>query len=76
MPGGCTTEAGRFKALPTLQCYDLVAGRWDTGCVPMTQARSYLGVAALHGEIWAEGGGWWDAREGLHALASVEMVQC
>ena len=73
MPGGCTTEAGRFKALPTLQCYDLVAGRWDTGCVPMAEARSIHGVAGLHGEVWAVGGAWWDADQIIHARASVEV---
>ena len=58
MPGGCTTEAGRFKALPTLQCYDLVAGRWDTGCAPLAQAQARIdhGVAAMHGEVWVVGG--------------------
>ena len=45
---------------PILQCYDLVAGRWDTGCAPMGQARYSHAVAALHGEVWAVGGEWWD----------------
>ena len=62
-----------MNVLPTLQCYDLVAGRWDTGCLPMAQARFSHGVAALHGEIWGVGGGWWDADQIFHALASVEV---
>ena len=46
-------------SLPILQCYDMAAGRWDTSCVPMAQARTDHGVAALHGEVWAVGGTLW-----------------
>ena len=55
VPGGST---GRdLNSAPTiLQCYDLVAGRWDASCVPMAQARTSHGVAALHGEVWVVGG--------------------
>ena len=42
VPGGGTREAGRLTAQPTLQSYDLVAGRWDTGYAPMAQARNAL----------------------------------
>ena len=40
----------------SLQCYDMAAGRWDTSCAPMAEARSSHGMAALHGEVWAVGG--------------------
>ena len=42
VPGGGTREAGRLTAQPTLQCYDLVAGRWDTGSAPMAKARNIV----------------------------------
>ena len=73
VPGGGTREAGRVTALPTLQCYDLVAGRWDTGCAPMAEARADHGVATSEGEVWAVGGAWRDAEQTLHARASVEV---
>ena len=41
----------------TLWCYDVAAGRWDTGCAPMAEERCSLAVAALQGEVWAVGGG-------------------
>ena len=44
-------------ASSSLQCYDMAAGRWDTSCAPMSVARYSHGVAALHGEVWALGGG-------------------
>ena len=55
IPGG---RARRTWTLPTLQCYDLVAGRWDTGCAPLAQAQARIdhGVAAMHGEVWVVGG--------------------
>ena len=40
----------------SLQCYDMAAGRWDTSCAPMAEARHSHGVATLHGEVWAVGG--------------------
>ena len=73
VPGGETTVAGRLTSLPTLQCYDLVAGRWDTGCAPMAEARAWHGVVTLNGEVWAVGGAWLDADHTLHARASVEV---
>ena len=48
VPGGASSS---------LQCYDMAAGRWDTSCAPMSVARYSHGVAALHGEVWALGGG-------------------
>ena len=43
VPGGGTNHVGgRFTAPPTLQCYDLVAGRWDTGSAPMAKARNIV----------------------------------
>ena len=71
--GGATDEAGRATAQTFLQSYDLVAGRWDTSCVPMAQARMAHAVAALHGEVWALGGQWWGADQSYHRLASVEV---
>ena len=73
VPGGVTKVVREITALPTLQCYDLVAGRWDTGCAPMAEARTWHGVVALHGEIWAVGGMWWDAEDTYHVLASVDV---
>ena len=72
VPGGGTSEAGwvRVNSLPTLQCFDLVAGRWDTGCAAMAEARFSHGVAALHGEIWPVGGA---CSQALHPMASVEV---
>ena len=66
MPGGTMLEGG---SLATMQCYDVVAGRWDTGCAPMLQARQCHGVAAPRGEVWAVGG---HAGEGQE-LTSVEV---
>ena len=62
-----------MNVLPTLQCYDLVAGRWDTGCAPMAEARNAHGVAVLHGEVWVLGGVCRDADQNLHSLSSVEV---
>ena len=56
VPGGTREDHPEHVALPSLQCYDMVAGRWDTGCAPMAEARWGLGVAAMHGEVWAVGG--------------------
>ena len=53
----------------TLHCYDVAAGRWDTSCTPMAEARLDHGVATLNGEVWAVGG---EGSDG-DALASVEM---
>ena len=53
VPGGLTATASR---LPTLQCYDMVAGRWVSDCAPMAVARDRHGVAALQGELWVVGG--------------------
>ena len=40
----------------------------------MAQARSAYGAAALHGELWAVGGGAWeDADQSFHGIASVEV---
>ena len=47
-----------MRCCPAVLC-DL-AGRWDMSCVPMTLARKAHGVAAVHGEVWAVGGYWWD----------------
>ena len=61
MPGGVVGahEAGGPRA--TMQCYDMVAGRWDTGCAPMAEVRQCHGVAAVSGEggsveVWSVGG--------------------
>ena len=56
VPGGlpCVDE---LHCSPATHCYDVAAGRWDPGCAPMPEARGHHGVAALHGEVWAVGGG-------------------
>ena len=61
MPAGCSGGVVGTSVLPSVLCYDLVAGRWDMSCAPMAEARACHGVAALHGEVWAVGGEWWDA---------------
>ena len=52
MPGGLSAA----DEVSYLQCYDMAAGRWDTSCAPMAEARHSHGVATLHGEVWAVGG--------------------
>ena len=69
VPGGGAGAALEPWALPILQCYDLVAGRWDMNCAPMAWARSAHGVAALHGEVWAVGG----KDDDVNYMASVEV---
>lgn len=74
VPGGVTglprVDTKQRSHLATLQCYDLVAGRWDPCCTPMMGGgRASHGAAALHGEVWAVGGS-----SGTRAtLASVEV---
>lgn len=71
VPGGRMGEARVFMRLACLQCYDVVAGRWDTGCAPMAAARCSSGVAAMGGEVWAVGG-YCDSGEAGAFLSSVE----
>ena len=66
--GRMYVSGGPRVAVSSLQCYDVAAGRWDTGCASMAEARDSHGVAALHGEVWAVGGGGGNA-----GLASVEV---
>ena len=56
------------QSVSSLQRYDMPSGRWGTSCAPMAEARHSHGVAALHGEVWAVGGGGGNA-----GLASVEV---
>lgn len=73
VPGGNLSSerdaTGNVSRVPILQCYDVAAGRWDTGCLPMSVARAGLGAAALHGEVWVVGG---VSRDG-QPLSSVEI---
>ena len=39
VPGGWTDYRDVVHACTLLQCYDVVAGRWDTGCAAMAVAR-------------------------------------
>ena len=68
---GGVLDDGEFKRMAGLQCYDVVAGRWDTGCAPMAAARCSSGVAAMGGEVWAVGG-YCDSGEAGAFLSSVE----
>ena len=60
VPGGYTLQSMQMEEeeddAPIVQCYNLVAGRWDTSCAHMELDRSFHAVAALHGEVWAVGG--------------------
>ena len=69
VPGGVGGAATAAAAVSSLQCYDMAAGRWDTSCASMVEARHSHGVAALHGEVWAVGG---QVDDEL-VLASVEL---
>ena len=60
VPGGLTGVPGHpcwhQAGLHSMQCFDMAAGRWDTGCMPMALPRSGHGVATFHGEVrWR----WW-----------------
>ena len=68
---GMWTRAGAM--IPTLQCYDMAAGRWDTCCAPMMEARQVHGVAAVHGEVWVVGGLTVAMPYDFKTLASVEV---
>ena len=78
VPGGRAGSSIEEGRLACLQCYDVVAGRWDTGCAPMAAARCNAGVAAAvgsggGGEVWAVGGyGDLDLGEDGVFLSSVE----
>ena len=67
VPGGIPAAGRTVSSL--LQCYDMAAGRWDTSCAPLAEARHSHGVAALHGEVLAVGG--WNGDS--VGLASVEV---
>ena len=66
VPGGSGAASG---AVSSLQCYDMAAGCWDTSCTTMAEARHSHGLAALHEEVWAVGGG----HDGAAGRASVEV---
>ena len=72
--GRLYVPGGRSSDPSILQCYDVAAGRWDTNCPPMVEARASPGVGALRGEVWAVGGEY--DRSGFDdyvGLASVEV---
>lgn len=55
VPGGQADLDGA-ETVSVVQCYDVAAGCWDTGCAPLSVPRSCHCVAVMHGEVWAVGG--------------------
>ena len=70
VPGGSTGVFWRVTTVTTLQCYDMAAGRWDTGCAAMLEASRSHVVAAVRGELWTVGG---RSASTNQALAAVEV---